>query len=444
MRTLSLIAPILANSVAGNIISDSENFIKNGFANLDSKVQEHFNVKNQNHVYSPLAIRVMIATMMRGTKGKAMQEMANAFNFNLGENINKPKENEYMTWLAKTFKREEPDLQQTIIWASDKYYNLDHGYRDDMREKVGVYMKRFKTFVGKEPYMNKMISQGTDGAIEDFFTPGAMTSETKLMILNSLKFNGLWHKSLGMQDGDSMDFKNLNGDVISNVESFESENKQKQITYYQDPKTETEWFYLKFTPEKKTATWNGKDMNLYKSTMMVIAMPRFINETEFPSDDSDNPTKLFDSINLAEAKDFFKKSKAEISGKDSTFQQNPHQKFAVQVIIPKFKFATQLKDLNNYLQEMGIHELFDQNKDPFDRLFGNPKQYTLDEAVHQATIEVNEKGAKASAATVVQIESRSGRDFKRYMDHPFKFYITNKRMDTVYFTGIVHDPSKAK
>merc|ERR1719195_272141 len=114
------------------------------------------------------------------------------------------------------------------------------------------------------------------------------------------------------------------------------------------------------------------------------------------------------------------------------------KKSKMDLIIPKFKFNTNLP-LTEILKAVGVHSIFDKSKDPFDRLFKNPSGLYLSEAVHKSTIEVNEKGAKASAATVMQISSRSKPKVLKF-DHPFKFFITNKRMTNIYFTGVVYKP----
>merc|ERR1711879_635553 len=103
--------------------------------------------------------------------------------------------------MYNTFKRERPNLQQSLIWASPTYYNMNKEFMKIMKHKMKLHLKRVKTFVGKEGYLNRQISNGTDGEIEDFFEKGSMTDDIKFMMLNSIKFEEKWHKSLQMNNG---------------------------------------------------------------------------------------------------------------------------------------------------------------------------------------------------------------------------------------------------
>jgi len=203
-----------------------------------------------------------------------------------------------------------------------------------------------------------------------------------------------------------MDFFNLNEENIGKVDTFRNGAKSDKIINYVDRETGVQYIWLPFASHDK------------KQPRIVFALPPFLNGTD------QNELDLFNDIDFKKAREVYKNKKA--------------RKSKLDLIIPKFKFNTKLP-LTEVLKTVGIQSIFDKSKDPFDRLFANPTGLYLSEAVHKSTIEVNEKGAKASAATAMQISSRSKPRVLKF-DHPFKFFITNKRMTNIYFTGVVYKP----
>ena len=120
----------------------------------------------------------------------------------------------------------------------------------------------------------------------------------------------------------------------------------------------------------------------------------------------------------------------------------------VLVTLPKFEIApAQSLALADTLKEMGMSIAFDaakadftgiaNPKDPADRLY-------IGKVFHKAFIKVDEKGTEAAAATAV-LMPRAGSapqkpvEFKA--DHPFLFFIVDRKSGLVIFMGRVADPS---
>ncbi|NXL92553.1 A2AP protein, partial [Alectura lathami] len=102
------------------------------------------------------------------------------------------------------------------------------------------------------------------------------------------------------------------------------------------------------------------------------------------------------------------------------------------VKIPKIKLDYQL-ELNNVLSKLGLEELFtspDLRNIADEHLFVSSIQ-------HQSTLELNEDGVEASAATGVVV-SRSLSTFS--LDRPFLFIIFEEEMGIPLFIGSVQNP----
>lgn len=113
MRGLPILAALCGTALAGD-----QDFINKGLKNFDKIVQEQLPYKN--HVYSPMAIRVMATALMRGTSGEALKELADAFGFELGDDLAKPNEAGYLEYIKKKLLREKSRIYNRVSLGAAK------------------------------------------------------------------------------------------------------------------------------------------------------------------------------------------------------------------------------------------------------------------------------------------------------------------------------------
>lgn len=109
--------------------------------------------------------------------------------------------------------------------------------------------------------------------------------------------------------------------------------------------------------------------------------------------------------------------------------------------LPKFKISAQ-PGCTAALKRLGMNEVFNSSLADFSGVSGE-RALSLDEVVHRAVIEVNEKGTEAAAATVFRTytaaaSTQDPQPFK--VDHPFLFFIRETRTGTILFLGRIVDP----
>jgi len=110
-------------------------------------------------------------------------------------------------------------------------------------------------------------------------------------------------------------------------------------------------------------------------------------------------------------------------------------KTEVNIWLPRFKLDEKL-ELGDLLSKMGIVDLFSEDRAD---LSGVSKSGGLfvSKAIHRAQLEVNEDGSQASATTRLVITGRRRpppvEDFRA--DHPFLFFIRDKKTNSVLFLG---------
>jgi len=376
----------------------------------------------ENYVYSPLAIRMMGGALMRGTKGKALRELADAFCYSPGDDENNPVDEGYLSLMKARFQGES-NLRQSLFWTSPKYHNLNKEYGSAFKEPdgVGMILKRVKpSFNNKEKYLNGIVRKGTNGQIDEVFPQGHfMKTQPKLIILNSLFFDEKWHKQLMMQNMTKpQTFKNFSPghgwSSEAQVEFFQNSEEAKKnykLRYEMVREGElrgTKIVWIPFHPHDK------------RQPYMVIALPPE-NSYEPYLTNGDSRSSILNEISFSKIKSAYEISES---------------KRKVNLQVPKFKFENTLP-LGDIMKGLGVNEIFDETANALERMFNQPKGYYVSQAIHAATIDVNEIGAKASAITALQASSRS-KPMNVIVNRPFKFFITNKRHSTLYFAGAVH------
>jgi serpin B len=99
------------------------------------------------------------------------------------------------------------------------------------------------------------------------------------------------------------------------------------------------------------------------------------------------------------------------------------------VVIPRFK-ATARYELGEALQALGVHRLFG----PQANLQGMLKAGGwVSRVVHQASVEVDERGTEASAATAAIVSRGIEPEF--VADHPFLYLVVDRRSHAILFAG---------
>ncbi|WP_194777704.1 serpin family protein [Pararhodonellum marinum] len=119
--------------------------------------------------------------------------------------------------------------------------------------------------------------------------------------------------------------------------------------------------------------------------------------------------------------------------------------FNAKLKMPKFKLRHKMDNMRGDLIEMGLERVFYYHPDNFTLLFSNPTDdLKISRVIHDAIIEVDEKGSEAAAATVVEVVEvvsfpPSGPQ-TIVIDKPFVFFIQEKHSGAILFMGKLGDP----
>ncbi|KII62098.1 Serine proteinase inhibitor A3K [Thelohanellus kitauei] len=112
----------------------------------------------------------------------------------------------------------------------------------------------------------------------------------------------------------------------------------------------------------------------------------------------------------------------------------------LKVSIPKFKIQS-MSSVNEILYHMGVTEIFDDLRCNLQNISNQPLK--VDDIVHSSTVEIDEKGVVASAATAVRVNCKAFVKRSGFiLDSPLLFIILDRQTNLPLFMNAIHDPTQ--
>ena len=116
------------------------------------------------------------------------------------------------------------------------------------------------------------------------------------------------------------------------------------------------------------------------------------------------------------------------------------------LFMPRFGIETKA-NMNDVLKALGMPLAFDVGRADFTGINASEPLH-IGVVIHQASIDVDEKGTEAAAATAVGIDAGGGpsplKDITLRLNRPFLFFVRDVDTGAVLFMGRVTDPSAPK
>jgi serpin B len=245
--------------------------------------------------------------------------------------------------------------------------------------------------------INQWVSDQTDAKIPQLFPMGSITPSTVLALANAILFKGTWAQQFDPTKTQTSSFHVANG---ADVQTPMMNNGSASISL-----GTIDGGKLGMLP------FEGKDLS------MVVIVP----------DSADGLPALeaqLTGASLASA----------IAGAQMTD--------SVEVSLPKLTL-TEGFSLNQIMQNLGIVTAFDPDTADFAGIDGAMDLY-VQNAIHNATITVDEEGAEAAAATGISVGTDGGGTPPPSLiaDHSFVLGIYDNVTGSVLFLGRVQDPTQ--
>ncbi|XP_022692665.1 leukocyte elastase inhibitor-like isoform X3 [Varroa jacobsoni] len=256
-----------------------------------------------------------------------------------------------------------------------------------------------KTIEGE---VNEWVASKTNDMIKQLLSPGTLTADTVLVLLNAIYFKGTWEHEFTPVQYD-MEFKLRDG---TKVKKEFMTKKSSHFKYL-----ETEQLRMVRIPYKEAGCY------------MVVAIPK---------DENRYIDEIMAKMTTAEMAQAVEKLN------NARIQQ-------VVLTMPKFKIDYKYVNVVRHIQALGVTKIFNVGEGDFGDLFEEVKDKAgVSDVIHRAVIIVDEKGTEASSATAMQLmlcalSVAVPPPIIFNLDRPFSFFLSSAD-HRVSFIGLCAQP----
>jgi serpin B len=353
--------------------------------------------KDSNMVVSPFSISAVMAMAFAGAKGSTAEQMKTVLAFpekdqvlmeGYGDlsNILKSSDNFTLDAANRLFVQEN--------------FKLLESYTHRVRCHFQALPESVNFLQGEEARgtINCWVEKQTHEKIKDLIPVGALSVDTRLVLVNAIYFKGDWENKFNTEATSQDKFTTAKATEVTasmmhqEVKCRSNHSKELGCTVLEMP-------------------YKGKRLS------MLI----FLSHTPGGFDAMEEKFTALDMANL---------------------ELMPEIKYAI--ALPKFKLETS-HDLVSNLKAVGLVDMFVPGMADFSGITGS-KDLHVSSVVQKAFIEVNEEGSEAAAATgmMMQVMCMPTPPKKFICNRPFLFAIKDNLSGMILFTGRVVDPTKGK
>ena len=364
--------------------SDNEDFAWRLFA-LESDAAS-------NLVFSPYSISVTFAMLSAGAQRQTLTEIQSTLGFSNGGSDFHASHNRVLQALdTRNLEGTESTNAQTLRLSNDLWLlpelRPSEPFLDTLSANygAGVYLTRFDALPEQSRLaINAKVAEDTNQLIRDLLAPGSVTPETLLVLTNAIYFNARWAEEFQPSETERLPFVSAQG------ESVDTELMHKGD------------FTVSFQVTDDYAAvslpyWGGE-------LELVAIMPTAGTFAEFAREL--RATRV-DGI---------------VAGLDAG---------TVDLLFPKFEIQSDLP-LGQDLRALGMQLAFTPEADVGSIGAG----VYVSDAVHSATILLDEEGTQAAAATATSAGAGPpSTPVPLHFDHPFVFLIRDVATDLTLFVG---------
>ncbi|WP_246255321.1 serpin family protein [Cyclobacterium plantarum] len=350
-----------------------------------------------NQFYSPYSIHQALSMAMNGNEGEVLEEFVRVLRY---EGMGLEEANEAAQSLTKFLLELDPKVRLSIanaIWYKQEW-EVNPDFEETVRNSFGAEVGGLDMANPQSVnVINNWIEQNTEGLIKDMLD--AIPPNAAMYLVNAIYFKADWKYRFNASNTREAPFYVSPGNEVA-VDMMRME-EAASLRYFSDGGLE----YLEIP--YSTGQYN----------MGVIISDDFALDEKLQGFSFEDLEYWRENANEAN--------------------------FILQM--PKFKLRYKMDKMNEDLMAMGLEKPFHPSPMNFTKLFAHPTEpMYISRVIHDALIEVDERGSEAAAATIVEVSYTSvGPHQPRVfaLDKPFVFLIQDKHSGAILFMGKLSDPS---
>lgn len=396
-------------------------------------------------VISPASIVLALAMTEPGARGATATELATALHTPgwdaLGPGLNALTQElaaQNATWTGEDGAPQKLALRIADAAFAQRGYEIQPSYLDQLASSLGAGLRLVDYMAdpeGARGTINRWVADRTEQRIRELLQQGTITTDTRLVLVNAIYLKAAWallgqgSTRLGpFTAAETRDapFTRPDGSTVS-VPTM-------QATGGQD------------LPYAKGSGWEATEL-LYEgakgSRPLAMTLVKPTDLTAFEG--ALSPARLGAIVTALDGqRDALNVITGEHqNGEDCGGGTFP---YSLSLRFPRFGLDTKAK-LSTALRALGLDLALDAQAADFSGITGRRDLY-IAEVIHQANIDVDEKGTEAAAATAVIMDTGGGceppspaRVVTLKLDRPFLFFLRDVRTGAILFMGRVVDPT---
>lgn len=343
----------------------------------------------ENLFFSPHSISIALAMTYAGAEGETERQMAETMHYELPE----PTLHETFNSLDMTLATRSARLDVLNATWGQVGWDFQPAYLDTLALNYGAAM--YLLDFGADPeaariVINDWVSDHTEDRIEELLSEGMLTPLTRLVLTNAIYFNASWQIEFDETETLPTDFTCADGSTVT----ADMMHLEADLRSAHGP------------------GWSAVELPYEDGELAMVLV--------LPTEDQPDLDTALDGRALDDIVDGLSETEGLI------------------VNLPRFTFGAEI-DLDEQLPAMGMVDAFNADVADFSGMDGR-RDLVISEVVHQAWIEVTERGTEAAAATAVVMEWNSAPP-EVVFDRPFFFFIRDNETGAILFLGRIVDPT---
>ncbi len=360
-----------------------------------------------NLFFSPYSISLALAMTEAGARGETREEMDRVLGFDLPQGRLHPAMNalDLAVRAAPPTEMDEEEREKAFqlsiansVWGQEGY-PFEQAYLDLLAEQYGAGLRLADYANDPEAAreaINRWVSEETREKIQDLIPERAITTATRLVLANAIYFKAGWRHPFDPESSRPAEFTRADGST--------SDVWMMADSGYYSYASGDGWQALALPYVGGKAS-------------MVVLLPDSGRLVEFEEQlDADVLGSILGQMEMQDAIVYF----------------------------PRFRFDSSF-ELAKTLEQMGMVLAFDPDQADFNGMAATDELY-ISRVVHKATVDVDEAGTEAAAATAVIAAAGAAPDEQEPVvfraDRPFLFLIREDSTGTILFLGRVMQPEE--
>uniref|UniRef100_UPI0037E9C82A serpin A3-5-like n=1 Tax=Semicossyphus pulcher TaxID=241346 RepID=UPI0037E9C82A len=357
---------------------------------LYKKLAAHADSEGKNIFFSPASVSLALAALSVGARGETHQQLFSGLGYNNSLLTQADVDQAFQMYLEKSNKTLNEDVSEGTAVFVDNRFKARPEFLETLRQSYSTegFNVDFTKTTDSANTINKYVEDKTNGKIDKLVD--SLDPSTVMYLISYIYYKGKWETPF-----DPMLTKEDVFMVDQNTKvPVQMMNLEKTLETYYDQAINTSVLHLPFN----------------NSYSMLLLLP-------------DDMATLENALCPGHLTKWLKWMKSKTHS----------------IFVPRFSIKSSYT-LNNVLTEMGMADMFGDRADLSGIAEG--QKLAVSEVVHQATLDVDEAGATAAAATGIGITLLSFRHIPVLMfNRPFMVVITERNTENILFLGKIINPN---